>query len=69
MQSILAHVAIWNADVFFIWYTNSLTCLVLQLHVIDLRCYDMLRQHSTVADLGGVRGVQMHPPLAASRMR
>jgi len=25
-------------------------------------------KHSTVADLGGVRGVQMHPPLAASNV-
>ena len=26
------------------------------------------RHHYTVADLGGVRGVQMHPPLAASNV-
>jgi len=27
-----------------------------------------VKQQSAVADLGGVRGVQMHPPLAASNV-
>ena len=36
--------------------------------VIDIMLKQMLATYTlkAVADLGGVRGVQMHPPLAAS---
>ena len=30
--------------------------------------FDRAVMYTTVADLGGVRGVQMHPPLAASNV-
>ena len=41
----------------------SLTLPNLQLSVISI-----VEWRQTVADLGGVRGVQMHPPLAASNV-
>ena len=37
-------------------------------YVILLRLYGEFLRHTSVADSGGVRGVQMHPPLAASNV-
>ena len=35
---------------------------------LEVRTEYISRSNSTVADLGGVRGVQMHPPLVASNV-